>query len=112
MPTVRERNRLAVEKLTYQDVTAAQQIKIDAMRKAAQGFAKVVIKNTEPGPESTLAQRRIEDALNRAIRSVIFEWPPPDDASSPTNGRAAKRAAKGGAPVKKAGAVKRRRQPA
>lgn len=74
MPTNRERNKSAVAHLAYQDVTNDQQTKIDAMRKAGQGFAKVVIRNTEPGPESTLAQRHIEDALYRAIRSVIFEF--------------------------------------
>lgn len=83
MPTVRERNKKAVEHLTYQSVTAAQQAKVDALRKSAHQFAKVVIKNTELGAESTLAQRHIEDALNRAIRSVIFEAPVDLDLGGP-----------------------------
>jgi hypothetical protein len=74
MATNRERNKSAIAHMTYQDVSPEQQTKIDAIRKAGQVFAKIVIKNTESGPESTLAQRHIEDALNRAIRSVIFEF--------------------------------------
>lgn len=89
--TVRERNRSAVEKLTYQPVTAAQQAKIDAMRKSAQQFAKVVIKNTEAGPESTLAQRHIEDALQRANRSVLFEKPVGNEILDEVHKRTAKK---------------------
>lgn len=83
MVTVRERNKAVVHSLTLQAPTASQGARLDAIRKSAQQFAKVVVKNTESGPESTLAQRHIEDATMRAVRSVLFEVAGPDSSDTP-----------------------------
>jgi hypothetical protein len=74
----RERNKKVVDSLTLQSPTDEQGARMDAVRKAAQAYAKVVVKNTASGLESTLAQRHIEDANQRAIRSILFE--PLEDA--------------------------------
>ena len=93
MPTQRERNRKVVDSLTLQSPTADQGRRMDAVRKSAQQFAKVVVKHTESGPESTLAQRHIEQAVFYAIRSVFFDFAPVDPANA--------------TPVKKASPVKK-----
>lgn len=76
--TVRERNKKVIRSLTLQGTTTEQGAHMDAIRKAAQSFAKVVVKHTESGPESTLAQRHIEQAVFYGIRSVLFDEAPAD----------------------------------
>jgi hypothetical protein len=105
MPTVRERNKSVVTSLTLQAPTPAQGARLDAIRKAAQAFAKVVVKNTEDGHESSLAQDAIVEATQRAVRSVLFELPEPDETTvAPVKKTVTKR--KLVAPAKKTG-VKR-----
>lgn len=108
MATVRERNKKVIVSLTLQDPTAEQRARLDAIRRAAQVFAKVIVKNTEEGHESSLAQDAIVEATQRAVRSVIFEIPlVPDGEAEPVVKAARKTVAKkAAAPVKKA--VKRK----
>jgi len=71
---------------------------MDAIRRAAQSFAKVVVKNTEDGPEATLAQRHIEQSVFYGIRSILFN-PAEDDGPAkpkPVVKKTTKRVAKRG----------------
>ena len=104
MPTVRERNKRVIDSLTVRmDLTADAKARMAAIHKAAVVFAKVVNKNTESGPESTLAQRNIEDACMRGVRSVIFELPVADDGGAEPVVKVARKtvAKKTAAPAKK-----------
>lgn len=73
--TVRERTRAVTHSLTLQSPAPEEGDRLDAIREAAIKFAKVVVKNTEDGPEATLAQRNIEKAVFYAVRSVLFDKP-------------------------------------
>lgn len=100
--TPRERNRVAADNLTAKPATKDQQARIDAITKAAISFARVVIKNTDDTPESTLAQRDIERAKRQAVAAVFVS-----SSDAPAVPAKATRAVKTAAPVKKVG-VKRR----